>query len=64
MAYKHYIFKGGIHPPDRNDKMVMRTNFPCHKQPASSMYYVCGHMRQLGRYIKDPERVSIYSLLG
>ena len=66
-AYKHYIYKEGIHPPGRKDKMVMHTNFPCHKQPAGSMYcgyYVCEHMRQLGRYTKDPERVSIYSLLG
>ena len=66
-AYKRYIYKGGIHPPDRKDKMVMRTNFPCHKQPAGSVYcgyYVYEHMRELRRYTKDPEWVSIYSLLG
>ena len=66
-AYKHYIFKGGIHPLDRKEKMVMRTNFPCHKQPADSVYYgyyKCEHMRELGRYTKDPKRVNVYSLLG
>ena len=47
--------------------MVMRTNFSCHKQPASFVYYenyVYEHMRELGRYTKDPERVNVYSLLG
>ena len=62
-----YIYKGGIHTPHRKNKMVMRTNFPCHKQPAGSVYcgyYMCEHMRELRRYAKDPEWVSIYSLLG
>ena len=27
-------------------------------------YYVCEYMMEFGRYIKDPELVSIYSLLG
>jgi len=27
-------------------------------------YYVCEHVREFGRYTKDPELVSIYSLLG
>ena len=66
-AYWHYVHKGGEHSHDRNKEMVMRTHYPCHNQPSGSMYcgyYVCEHMRELGRYTKDPERVSIYSLLG
>jgi hypothetical protein len=39
--------------------MTLRTHFPCHKQPAGSMYYgyyMCEHMRELRRYTTDPER--------
>jgi hypothetical protein len=66
-AYKHYIYKGGEHPPNRKNKIVMRAHYPYHKQPAGSVYcgyYMCEHMRELRRYAKDPEWVSIYSLLG
>jgi hypothetical protein len=46
--------------------MIIRTNFPCHKQPANSVYcgyYMCEHMRVQGRYTIDPEHVRDYSLL-
>jgi hypothetical protein len=49
-------------PPYRKNKMVMRTHYPRHKQPSGSTYcgyYVCEHMRELERYTKDPERVSL-----
>ena len=67
-TYRHYVLKGGEHPPRiRKKNMAMRTHYPCHKQPAVSVYYgyyVCEHVREFGRYTKDPELVSIYSLLG
>ena len=47
--------------------MTIRTNFPCHKQSACSVYcgyYMCEHLRVKGRYTSDPERVRDYSLLG
>ena len=66
-AYWHCVHKGGEHSHDRNKEMVMRTHYPCHKQPSGSVYcgyYVCEAVREFGRYTKDPEWVSIYSLLG
>ena len=45
----------------------MRKNFPCHKQPAGSVYcgyYMCEHRRELGRCTTDLQRVRVYSLLG
>uniref|UniRef100_K3Y1T3 Uncharacterized protein n=1 Tax=Setaria italica TaxID=4555 RepID=K3Y1T3_SETIT len=58
-AYQHCITDGGIHNPERPKEMVVRTNFPCHKKPSGSVhyeYYVCEHIRMLGRYTTDPER--------
>ncbi|RCV21496.1 hypothetical protein SETIT_4G144000v2 [Setaria italica] len=62
-AYQHCITDGGIHNPERPKEMVVRTNFPCHKKPSGSVhyeYYVCEHIRMLGRYTTDPERALIY----
>ena len=67
MAYRFYVYKGGAHPADGTKEMIMRIQFPCHKQPASSVYcgyYLCENIRQQGRYTTDPERVWGYSLLG
>jgi hypothetical protein len=47
--------------------MTLRTNFPCHKQPANFEYcgyYMCEHMLVQRRYTTDPKRVRDYSLLG
>jgi hypothetical protein len=47
--------------------MTLRTNFPCHKQPANSVYYgyyMCKHTRVQERYTTDPECVRDYFLLG
>jgi len=66
-SYKHYIFKEGIHPPDRQEEMMIHAHFPCHKQPTDSVYcgyYMCEHMRGLYKYTTDPQRVRVYILLG
>ena len=66
-TYLHYVLKRGEHPPNKEKNMAMSTHYPCHKQPADSVYcgyYVCEHVREFGRYTKDLELVSIYSLLG
>ena len=66
-SYRHYVLKGGEHPPNKEKNMAMSTHYPCHKQPADSVYcgyYVCEHVREFERYTIDPELVSIYSLLG
>uniref|UniRef100_K3YXY0 Ubiquitin-like protease family profile domain-containing protein n=1 Tax=Setaria italica TaxID=4555 RepID=K3YXY0_SETIT len=58
-AYQHYITNGGIHNSKRPKEMVVRTNFPCHKQPSSSVhcgYYMCENIRMIRRYTTDPER--------
>ena len=47
--------------------MTLHTNFPCHKQSASSVYYgyyMCEHLRVQGRYKTDLENVRDYSLSG
>ena len=65
-SYRQYVLKGGEHPLI-GGKIVMRTHYPCHKQPTGSVYcgyYVYEHVWEFGRYTKDPELVSIYSLLG
>ncbi|RCV16227.1 hypothetical protein SETIT_3G121300v2 [Setaria italica] len=52
-----------IHNPKKPKEMVVRTNFPCHKQPSGSVhcgYDVCEHIRMLGRYATDPEHVRGY----
>jgi hypothetical protein len=53
-------------PSQITTKMTLHTYFPCHKQPAGSLYcgYMCKHIRVLGRYSTDPEYVRGYSLLG
>jgi len=60
-SYRHYVSKGGEHPPIGKKYGDAHTlSMP----QATFAYYVYEHVREFRRYTKDPELVSIYSLLG